>query len=163
LLDEHARENSLDPPRLAFKANGTAVLQSPVAGEQLAAVLLSRLNALKPKIDGDFAGINKPSDLTRSSYEKTALASSGTTLDLLAGLACVVGEETFESTLCAANGASHQNLVQSMRDVLNLVEEEQLRVALFEPWKKSYRVPEDKRRLLGLGSRETHAPARSGR
>jgi fido (protein-threonine AMPylation protein) len=154
LLDEHARENSLDPPRLAFKADGTAVLQSPVAGEQLAAVLLSRLNALKPKIDGDFAGINKPSDLTRSSYEKTALASSGTTLDLLAGLACVVGEETFESTLCAANGASHQNLVQSMRDVLNLVEEEQLRVALFEPWKKSYRVPEDKRRQLGLGSRK---------
>jgi hypothetical protein len=155
LLDEHARENRLEPPQLAFQEDGTAVLRSSVAGEQLAAVLLTKLKALQPYLDVNLADVNKPSDFTKSSYETIALASiTPTTVDFLAGLACVVGEETSESTLCAANGASHQNLVQSMRDVLKLLEEEHVRVALFEPWKKSYRVPDDKRSQLGLGTRK---------
>lgn len=155
LLHEHARENSLDPPRLAFKEDGTAVLQSTVPREQLAAVLLAEFRALQPYLDGSLGNVDKPSDFSRSSYETIALASvAPTTVDLLAGLACVVGEEAFESTLCAANGASHQNLVQSMRDVLKLVEEEHVRWALFEPWKKSYRIPDDKRRELRLGTRK---------
>jgi hypothetical protein len=69
-------------------------------------------------------------------------------------LACVIGDEASESTLCAANGASHQNLVQSMRDVLKLVEDEHVRLALFETWQKTYRVPDDKRRQLQLGTRK---------
>lgn len=155
LLDEHARESSLGPPRLAFKEDGTAVLQSPVAREQLAAVLLDKLRTLQPYLDGSLGNVNKPSDFTRSSYEAIALASGAlTTVDLLAGLACVVGEEASESTLCAANGASHQNLVQSMRDVLKLVEVEHIRMALFEPWKRAYRVPDDKRKELKLGTRK---------
>jgi len=47
LLDEHARESSLGPPRLAFQEDGAAVLQSPVAREHLAAVLLAKLRALR--------------------------------------------------------------------------------------------------------------------
>lgn len=105
--------------------------------------------------DSNLANINKPSDFTRSSYEAIALASvAPTAVDLLAGLACVVGEEASESTLCAANGASHQNLVQSIRDVLKLVEVEHIRMALFEPWRRAYRVPDDKRKELKLGTRK---------
>jgi hypothetical protein len=88
------------------------------------------------------------------SYESVALASGRGMLDYLAGLACVVDDETSESTLCAANGASHQNLVQSMRDVLNLVEAEHVRSALFETWRKTYHVPDDKRQQFQLGSRK---------
>ena len=75
-------------------------------------------------------------------------------VNFLAGLACVVGEDSFESTLCAANGASHQNLIQSMRDVLRLVEKEHILIALFESWQKNYKVPDDKRQQLNLGSRK---------
>ncbi|MCK6681829.1 MAG: hypothetical protein L6R30_05335 [Thermoanaerobaculia bacterium] len=155
LLDGHARESGQDPPRLSFKEDGTAVLQSPVAREQLAAVLFARLRSLQAHLDGSLGDINRPSDFTRSSFDTIALASaSPTTVDLLSGLACVVGEDPFESTLCAANGASHQSLVQSMRDVLKLAEEEHVRLALFETWRKSYRVPDAKRKELGLGTRK---------
>jgi hypothetical protein len=155
LLDEHARASRLDPPRLTFKEDGTAVLQSAVSREQLASVLLAKLRALQPYLDGSLGDINRPADFTRSSFEASALACIAPTMvDLLAGLACVVGEDASESTLCAANGASHQNLVQSMRDVLKLVEEEHVRSALFETWSKSYRIPHDKRKELKLGTRK---------
>jgi hypothetical protein len=155
LLDEHTREYSLDSPRLAFREDGTAVLLSPVPQEQLAEVLLAKLMALQPYLDESLDGINRPSDFTRSSYEEIAFANvAPTAVDLLAGLACVVGEEASESTLCAANGASHQNLVQSMRDVLKLVEVEHIRKALFQPWTRAYRVPDDKRKELKLGTRK---------
>lgn len=155
LLDEHARENSCDSPCLAFQEDGTAVLLSPVAREHLAAVLLAKLKARQVYLDSNLANINKPSDFTRSSYEAVAIASvAPAAIDLLAGLACVVGEEPSESTLCAANGASHQNLVQSMRDVLKLADAEHIRLALFEPWRRAYRVPEDRRKEFKLGTRK---------
>jgi hypothetical protein len=155
LLDQHARECDLAAPRLAFKEDNTAILQSPIAKEQLAAVLLANLRDLQPYLDGCLGEIKKPSDFTRSSFEAIALASvTPTTVDFLAGLACVVGEEPSESTLCAANGASHQNLIQSMRDVLKLVEEEHVWSALFETWRRSYRIPDDKRKELALGTRK---------
>lgn len=155
LLDEHARENSLTSPRLAFREDGTAVLQSQAPQGELATVLTDKLSALQPFLEGALAAINKPSDFTRSSYENIALSGvAPSTANLLAGLACVVGETAFESTLCAANGASHQNLVQSMRDVLKLVAVEHIRMALFEPWKRAYRVPDDKRKELKLGTRK---------
>jgi hypothetical protein len=155
LLDEYARENGCEAPRMAFRDDYTAWLLSPVEGEQLAPVLLAKLRALEPYLDGSLQGIHKPSDFTRSSYEAIALASVGRkALDLLGGLACVVGDDSFESTLCAANGASHQNLVQSMRDVLKLVDEEHLRLALFETWRRSYRIPDDMRKRLKLGTRK---------
>lgn len=154
LLDEHARAETLEAPRLAFEEDGTAVVHSPIAKDQLPAVLLASLRRLQPYLEHDLAAIKRPSDFTRSSYERIALASKPDTLTFLAGLACVVGDEAFESTLCAANGASHQNLVQSMRDVLELVEEEHARLALFETWQKTYRVPDDKRQQLQLGTRK---------
>ena len=156
LLDEYAREDGRDIPRLAFDADGTAILLSSVTADQLVGVLLAKLKALRPFLEDSLGSIKKPSDFDRSNYEAIASAVvTPTTVGLLAGLACVVGEETFESTLCAANGASHQNLVQSMRDVLGLVEEEHVRLALFEPWRKEYRVPDDKRKELKLGTRKT--------
>jgi hypothetical protein len=155
LLDAYARRSGLDSPRLSFKEDGTAVLQNSIEGENLPSVLFTELSALRPDLDNYLGQINKPSDFTKSNYETIALASvAPMTVELLGGLACVVGEDTFESTLCAANGAGHQNLVQSMRDVLRLVEEEHVRVALFEPWSKAYRVPDDKRKELKLGNRK---------
>ena len=154
LLDGHARAETLEIPRLAFEEDGTAVVHSPVVKDQLAAVLLARLRKLQSYLEQDLATVKKPSDFTRSSYESIALASSPGALDFLAGLACVVGDEACESTLCAANGASHQNLVQSMRDVLKLVEDEHVRLALFETWQKTYRVPDDKRQQFQLGTRK---------
>jgi hypothetical protein len=131
------------------------MLQSPVAKEQLAAVLLDKLRDFQSNLEGCLGQIKKPSDFSRSSFESIALASATPiTVDFLAGLACVVGEEPSESTLCAANGASHQNLVQSMRDVLQLVEEEHVWSALFETWTRSYRIPDDRRKKLKLGSRK---------
>lgn len=154
LLDKHARAETLEAPRLAFDEDGTAVVHSPVVKDQLPAVLLARLRKLQPYLEQDLATVKRPSDFTKSSYKIIALASEPATLDFLAGLACVVGDEAFESTLCAANGASHQNLVQSMRDVLKLVEVEHLRLALFETWQKAYHVPEDKRQEFQLGTRK---------
>lgn len=154
LLDEHARAAGIAPPRIAFEEDGTAVLHTPVAKDQLAKALLDRLHVLRPYLEDNLAEVKRPGDFTRASYERLALGRSRRALDLLAGLACVVGEEASESTLCAANGASHQNLVQSMRDILKLVEEEHVRLALFEPWQKSYRVPDDKRKELKLGARK---------
>jgi hypothetical protein len=154
LLDEHARAAMLERPRLAFRADGTAVLDSPVVKDQLAEVLLARLRKLQRYLEENLSEVKKPGDFTRASYESIARASNLGTLDFLAGLACVIGDEASESTLCAANGASHQNLVQSMRDVLKLVEDEHVRLALFETWQKIYRVPDDKRQQLQLGTRK---------
>jgi hypothetical protein len=155
MLDKHARDRALGRPRLRFQPDGTALLQCPVGRERLAAVLLANLRSSKSCLDKTLLGIQKPSDFTRSTYEEVATKCvDPAESDFLAGLACVVGEKAFESTLCAANGASHQNLVQSMRDVLALVEEEHLQRALFETWERSYRIPDEKRRELKLGSRK---------
>jgi len=157
LLDGHARENKPNSPRLSFKEDGTAVIYSTVAKDELPAILLDRLQNLQPFLEHNLAAIKKPNDFTRESYEQIAHSSCNNPhqIDFLAGLACVVGEETSESTLCAANGASHQNLVQSMRDILTLVEEEHVRIALFEHWERSYQVPAEKRKEYKLGTRKT--------
>lgn len=154
LLNEHACAETLEAPRLAFEEDGRAVVHSPVFKDQLAAVLLGRLRKLQLYLEQDLATVKRPSDFTRSSYESIALASKPGMLAFLAGLACIIGDEASESTLCAANGASHQNLVQSMRDVLKLVEDEHVRLALFETWQKTYSVPDDMRQRLQLGTRK---------
>lgn len=157
LLDEDTHERSHDPPRLAFNDDGAAVLHSPVVKDQLPAALLTRLRAIQPYLNKALAEIDRPSDFTRSSYERIALENiTSSAVDLVAGLACVVGDDVCESTLCAANGASHQNLVQAMRDVLQLVDESHVRVALFEPWTNSFHLPKSDptRRQLGLGDRK---------
>lgn len=154
ILDDQARARGDDPPRLAFNQDGTAVVYSPTCSDRISAELLSGLTALKRYLDQSLTEVKKPTDFTRKSYEIAALTSDRRSLDFLAGLACVIGEDPFESTLCAANGASHQNLVQSMRDILKLVEEKHVRLALFETWQKSYSVPDNKRAEFNLGSRK---------
>lgn len=154
LLDEHARIEALEAPRLSFEHDGTALIHTPVVKEQLVGVLLAGLGKLRPYLEENLKDVRKPSDFTRSSYESIALASARHTHDFLAGLACVVGNEAYESTLCAANGAGHQCLVQSMRDILSLVEDEHVRCALFEFWQMTYSVPDAKRKRLNLGTRK---------
>lgn len=153
-LDEYARIGAHEHPRLMFTDDGTAVLHTSVAREALAGVLLTRLHALRPYFENSLGAVKKPTDFTRESYEEIALQSAPEMANFLAGLACVVGDEASESTLCAANGASHQNLVQSIRDILKLVLEEHVRQSLFEPWQKAYQVPDEQRKQLGLGSRK---------
>lgn len=154
LLDGHARLEGGELPSLAFEQDGTAWLRTPVAKERMAGVLFARLQALQPVLERDLADVKRPGDFTPASFERTAQLQDPQAVSLLAGLACVVAGDAFESTLCAANGASHQHLIQSMRDVLQLAEEEHLRLALFEPWQRSYRVPDDKRQKFQLGSRK---------
>lgn len=154
LLDEGALGNSKEAPRLAFADDGTAVLYAPVGKDDLASVLFIQLQSLWPYVETGLEFVKRPGDFTRAIYEGVVQQTTSDRLDFLAGLACVVGEETSESTLCAANGASHQNLVQSMRDILKLVQVAHLHQSLFEPWKKAYRVPDDQRKRLGLGERK---------
>ncbi len=155
LLDEHSRQHEVERPRLAFMPDGAAVLATQFEEEELASASINRLQGLKALLNQAFKDVNRPADFTRSSFDAIAREESDAiALDLLAGLACVVGDDAYESTLCAANGASHQNLVQSMRDVLQLVDEEHIRCALMEPWKRTYRVPDGKRKELQLGARK---------
>lgn len=154
LLDRFAEQTGHEPPRLTFLEDGTAVLHAPIEAGELAGVLSAGLRALQPCLEGPLGAIKRPGDLTRANCEEIALQGEPNVLDFLAGLGCVVGEEADESTLCAANGASHQNLVQSMRDILKLVQEEHVQRALFVPWERAYRVPDDLRKQLGLGTRK---------
>ena len=155
LLDEHARENRLDSPCLAFDADGTAKLLSSIPEKKLAAVLLANLKELKPYLVERLAGIKAPSDFNEEIFKAIALKSvTSKTIDLLAGLACVVNKEACGSSLCAMSGSGQQYFIQSMRDVLALVEEGHVRLTLFEQWKYEYRVPEDKRKQLKLGKRK---------
>ena len=78
------------------------------------------------------------------------------TLDELAGLGCNIGGEAHESTLCAANGAGHQNLVLSMRDVLALLERHThlLLPAISHPWALDFEPTAEDRQELSLGNRK---------
>lgn len=159
MLDEHARESSQNPPRLAFREDGMAELQCSIGRESISKVLVANLKSLQPYLERNLGSVDSPADFTRESYENAALTgSSPTALDLLAGLACVIEEKSFESTLCAANGASHQCMIRSMRDILKLVEEQHIEKALFSTWTYSFRLAktgEDKevRKRLNLGNR----------
>lgn len=154
LLDEHARRSTDETPRLTFADDGTAVLHTSLGENEVGSVLFTQLQELRPYVENSLSSVKRPADFKRTSYEKIAAQSLPDMADFLAGLACVVGEDTFESTLCAANGASHQNLVQAMRDILTLVQVEHVQQALFEPWQKAYRIPDDQRKQLGLGTRK---------
>lgn len=154
LLDQYARRSAMALPRLSFQQDGIALLHTCVEPRELAGILLDQLAMFRAYVETTLASIKKPTDLTRSSYESFALDSGVDGANFLAGIACVVGEEAHESTLCAANGAGHQYLIQAMRDILNLVEEEHLRQSLFVPWQKAYRVPNERRKQLDLGDRK---------
>ncbi|MCS6798413.1 MAG: hypothetical protein NZ898_07775 [Myxococcota bacterium] len=169
LADAYARKQGHEAPRLAFRRDYTGVLYTTVNDQELPGVLHTELKSFRQHLEEEFAEIKRPGDLKRDVYDKIARPSSSrVVLDLLAGLACVVEEEPVESTLCAANGASQQNLVELMRDILKLVDQdhskedhskaEHIKKALFEPWTYSYRLPKTGegrqiRDCLGLGNR----------
>jgi hypothetical protein len=154
LLDKHARSRQMPAPRLQFARDGTGAMTGLQTADALIEAAYDELQASRPFYEMDLAVVKKPTDFTPSTFSRLAANAHRHGSDILAGLACCVGEEAFESSLCAANGASHQNLVQSMRDVLSLVEKKHLRSALFAPWRKDYEVPEAARKQNALGTRK---------
>ena len=153
LLDDRARSMRQVPPRLSFAADGIAILESGSSLEQLPKVLFDGLQLLRPRFEGDLGSLKKPADFNRESFERAARMSWETS-KIVAGLACWTGAEIVESSLCAANGAGHQNLIQSIRDILGLVREEHLQKALSEPWARTYAPPDNERKRLVLGARK---------
>lgn len=155
VLDERARSRQMQAPRLHFTEDGTATLSdSALSADGLVGSVFEQLQELRPYYEEDLSTLKKPTDFTSSSFSELACGTDRKGADILAGLACCVGDDVFESTLCAANGASHQNLVQSIRDILSLLREEHLRAALFAPWRKDYEVPHGIRKQLALGARK---------
>jgi hypothetical protein len=79
--------------------------------EFLDSTIRRQLKALHQRLKNDFAHIDKPADLTREIIDVIATSNNELTRDELAGTGCIIGEKAYESTLCAANGAGHQNLI----------------------------------------------------
>ena len=155
LLDERARSRQQPTPRLHFSTDGTATIsEAALTADAFVDAVFDELQASRPYYEKELSSVKKPTDFTLPIFAQLAKNANRKNSNILAGLACCVGEETFESTLCAANGASHQNLIQSMRDVLSLVQKEHLRAALFSPWRKDYEVSDANRKELALGARK---------
>lgn len=155
LLDEHARAEKHRPPSMAFESDYVAVLSGlDWNDQQLVEVLFDGLQQLRTCFEEIFAGIDKPADFTDESFGRIAALNNKEHAGVLAGLACWTGKAIFESTLCAANGAGHQELMRSIRDVLALLQKDHLRTALFSPWRRAYEIPQDDRERLKLGTRK---------
>lgn len=154
-LDDHARSQKLSTPRLQFLRDGTAIISDfEMTEDAFVDALFDQLQSSRRYYEKDLSAIKRPVDFTPEGLAQLAYRANKREADILAGLACCVGDEVFESTVCAANGASHQNLVQSMRDILALVQKEHLRAALFASWRREYEVPDPIRKGLNLGSRK---------
>jgi hypothetical protein len=144
-------------PKLSFdQRDFCAVLDGVPSVDFLDKTIRGELKSLQSRLKTTFASINKPADLTREFIEAVAESSDDLNLEELAGMGCVVGDEPHESTLCAANGAGHQNLVLSMRDVLALTEEhpEMLLDAVQRPWRLAFELTPEDRKKLNLGNRK---------
>ncbi len=155
LLDQQAKTGGLVSPKLYFAADHGACLTD--GGDDEDAVVDAVLAGLQPiarAVRGPLCAISKPSDFTPHSLADLARTVDRATSDLLAGLACSDGNEVTESSLCAANGAGHQNLVQSMRDILALVSREHIRAALFVPWQRAFEITPEHVKAHGLGNRK---------
>lgn len=155
LLDEYARSRQLPTPQLQFATDGTAIIGGfEFTADQLVVMVFEALKGSRSFYDEELSIVKNPTDFTRLTFAQLATKASRKQLNILSGLATCVGEEAFESTLCAANGASHQNLIQSMRDILTLFDKEHIRDALFTPWQKSYEIPASVRKEQHLGTRK---------
>lgn len=155
LLDEHARSQQQPAPRLHFMRDGTATVSDvALTADAFVCAVFDELQASRAYYENALSDVKKPTDFTPLRFAQLAESADRRQSSILAGLACCVGEEAFESTLCAANGASHQNLIQSIRDILSLLDKEHLRAALFTPWRKSYEVSDSIRKQLLLGARK---------
>jgi hypothetical protein len=154
VLDQHARLSGEAAPRLAFDNHFTARIHTHLALGDVPQALRDGLKEIRRELSIYFKDIKKPADITRDAFSQIALIGPERIVDMLAGLASVVGDTTYESTLCAANGSSAQNLVQSMLDVLDLAEPKNLEEAILLPWTRSFQVSSDTRRTLDLGNRK---------
>jgi hypothetical protein len=139
-------------PRLYFDQHDySAVFDGVASVEFVDNTLRKELQALQKRLMTDpFASVDRPADLTQEIVDAIAKSDDGCTLEELAGLGCNIGGEAHESTLCAANGAGHQNLVLSMRDVLALLERHNhlLQTAITRPWRYEFEpTPEDRKEL----------------
>jgi hypothetical protein len=154
LLDDVAVAAGSPRPTLEFDASCTAVVGPALDPQVIVDAIMGGLDARRQYYVGSLAQFDKPSDFTPHEFRELARSASGWRGDVLAGLACSTGDAMVESTLCAANGASHQELIRSIRDVLALVRPQHVSAALFNPWTKSYEVPAELRKSLSLGSRK---------
>lgn len=154
LLDDHSTSTGGERPRLSFDSDGRACLHTELETETVPRTAFEQLQRLRPTFDGFLREAQRPGDLDRPLLSQLANAGSATELDALAGLACVVDIKPTESSLCAANGAGSQNLIQSIRDVLSLVEEEHLAAAIFSRWRRGFSPSQEDRKELGLGDRK---------
>lgn len=155
LLQERAQDEKLSNPRMAFAQDYSPTLTAVHwSNDEIVDVLLGELQRWRQYFNKDLRKIDKPRDFTRDSFEKLARLADKRGAAALAGLACWTGEAIFESTLCAANGAGHQELIRSIRDILALVEKRHLQKALFTSWRRDYEVPRSDRKRLNLGSRK---------
>lgn len=155
LLDERARTQKIAAPQLQFARDGTAMVDGiDFTKDQFIEAVFEELQASRSFYEMELSIVKKPTDFTPSSFAQLAALLNRKQSNILSGLACCVGDEAFESTLCAANGASHQNLFQSMRDILCLLDKEHIQAALFTPWRKSYEIPDAIRKQQKLGTRK---------
>jgi len=155
VLDGDARARGMRPPKLRFAADQGALLDD--AGDDEDVIIDATLAGLQRVVNvlqGPLRDVSKPSDFSVLLFDEIARTADRTTSDLMAGLACSDGNEITESSLCAANGAGHQNLIQSMRDVLGIVQREHIRTALFVPWKRAFEVTPELARTQSLGNRK---------
>ena len=145
-------------PRLYFdQRDYSAVLDGAASVEFVDDTLRKELQALQKRLMTDpFAPVNRPADLTQEVVNAIAESHDDCTLEELAGLGCNIGDKAHESTLCAANGAGHQNLVLSMRDVLALLERHihLLQAAITRPWRYEFEPTPNDRKELNLRDRK---------
>jgi hypothetical protein len=126
------------------------------SAEFLEETVHEELQRLHHTLETDFEDIAKPSDLTQELVDKIAKSTDSDGMDELVGLGCVLEEESYESSLCAANGAGHQNLVISMRDVLSLLEAHPTRLsdAMNRAWRLDFQPTPTDRKKFTLGTRK---------
>jgi hypothetical protein len=157
LLHQASLRHPCFRPRLYFdKRDYCASLDGVSSVGSLEKVVRRELRAFRKRLINDFASVSRPADLTQELVDRIGESDDDCTLDELAGLGCNIGGEAHESTLCAANGAGHQNLVLSMRDVLALLERHThlLLPAISHPWALEFEPTAEDRLELSLGNRK---------
>lgn len=156
LLDGASLSSGALRPRLYFDRDCHAALEGVPSVAFVEDALRQGLQELHARLTADFASIDRPGDLTEEAVEEIVKTGDARALDDLAGLGCCIDGVAHESTLCAANGAGHQNLVLSMRDVLSLLEAhpDALRAAIERPWTLAFEPTREDRKKLDLKNRK---------
>ncbi len=147
----HANRGEDQRPRLRFRRAGDRAeysapwLETPTA---IVADVVTRLRAdLRDQELAALGDASKPGDVTRQSLIGVTTTPFA---QFFAGLVCDEPPEgTSETTLCAANGAGHQNMFTTMRDLRRLATDEHVRTTLTEEWRFEDDVSESDREWMG--------------